>query len=206
MGFLQRLFGGRKTPAPAAPDLDGSRGAVIQAFHAIIAGPLDFDQLPDTDFAMWFPCTEDPAFVASPFQYRITEVFAAQSSHLSWIAGDFLKTLKVIRSEGTTARVELPEDTQYFAFETAQQEPVILTLSGEKGLRLHFAGTTAFGYRLQFLEAFLQYCTAWKALLELLNVPADPPAEFPGWWELTREMSLEMERHEPLLFVGKIAL
>ena len=89
----------------------------------------------------------------------------------SFITADLLKTLKLV--DERTFRLGLPDNFQAFAFLSTDYEQVILSLSQEKGIRLHFAETTPFKYRVAFMDNFISYCKAWKSIIELNNGEKD---------------------------------
>ena len=208
MSLFKKLFG--KPATKSAQDTepknenesDGSRGTSILQFQRSIQQSIEWDELNDVEFAMWQTCDEDSRFAASPLTDKWTSVYSLTKYCWSFITADLLKTLNLADEE--TFRLGLPESFQAFAFLTTDDEQVVLSLSQEKGIRFHFAETTPFQYKVQFMDSFIAYCKAWKSLIESNNGENDEDLEFENWWLLTRKTSIAVEENEPLTGVGKI--
>ncbi len=206
MGLFKRFFG--KQPSEnsvqieSENEMDGSKGNIILEFQRSIKESIDWNELEDVEFAMWLPCEEDKQFAKSPITDKWTEIYSITKLYWSYIAADILKTLGEIDEE--TFRIGLPENFQAFAFLTVEDEQIVFSVSQEKGIRLHFAKTTPFEYRLLFMDHFLSYCKAWKDLIEQNNGEQDDDLEFDRWWALTIKTSKTIEEKEQLTGVGKI--
>ncbi|MEO6759438.1 MAG: hypothetical protein ABIO24_08280, partial [Saprospiraceae bacterium] len=114
-----------------------------------------------------------------------------------------LKILDIIEKD--ECRMGFPDTFEVFPFLTVDNEQVVLSLSPEKGIRLHFSDASSLGYRLNFLDKFIDYCAAWKNLLASNNGEQDENLNFADWWTLTVKTSIEVEKQKPLTGVGKIA-
>lgn len=176
--------------------------AVIHAFREQLREQIEWETLSDVQFAMWLPSDSDPTFTASPIRERWNTIYELTKNSWSYITANMLYSLGVIEK---TFRVNLPEEFMPFAFVTAQDEQVILSLSQEKGIRLHFAETTRLEYRITFLDFFTAYCRAWNNLIEENDGHKDDDIGFGRWWEATVKTSVTMEEQEPLTGVGIIA-
>jgi len=155
------------------------------------------------EFAMWMPGEQDKSFATSLIADKWTKIYELTKHCWSYITADMLTTLKVVE-EGVT-RINLPASFQAFAFLTKENEPVILSLSAEKGIRLHLASTTTLYYRISFLDQFIRYCDAFKYLVEFNNGEKDADTGAAEWWRLTCKVSIEAEKNGPIKGVGKIA-
>ena len=206
MSIFKKLFGGRtkESPQETKPEdkLDGSRGDTILNFQHSIQKSIEWNELKNVEFAMWFPCEEDKTFSTSSITEKWTILYSLTKDYWSFITADILKTLDLVDEE--TFRLGLPENFQAFAFLTTDNEQVILSLSQEKGIRLHFAETTSYKYRIAFMDNFISYCNAWKSLIELNNGEKDEDLGFEAWWLLTAKTSMAVEEKGPLTGVGKI--
>lgn len=202
MSIFKRLFGGQEKQKTDQALLDGSHGNLIATFQDIIAQKINWDELNDVEFAMWLPSENDNRFSNSEIISKWTEIFNLTNRYWSYITADLLKILKVIGDD--EMQMELPQENTTFALLTNQNEQIILSLSAEKGIRFHFASTTSFEYRMNFLKDFLNYCKGWEGLVNKLNQPADENAEFSEWWALTIKASKMADINEPILAVGKI--
>ncbi|GAA3920570.1 hypothetical protein GO495_00580 [Chitinophaga oryziterrae] len=163
---------------------------------------IEWDSLKDVEYAMWLPADQDAKFAASPITEKWTQVYSITKDYWSYITANLLETLGLI--EKGMFRTELPEELQAYAFTTKGGEQVILSLSKEKGIRLHFASTTSLDSRLHILNKFILYCKAWKDMIALTNEAPDKDLGFAGWWGLLKKTSEEVEKGEPLEGVGKI--
>ena len=206
MGFLRKLFGGQTKTESTMEDsstlLDGSRGNIIIDFQKTISKLIAWEELEDVEFGMWLPCERDPHFYNSLIAEKWTIIYNLTQKHWSYITADLLKTLKLI--DENTSRIGLPDDFQAFAYLTTENEQVILSTSKEKGIRLHFADSTSFDYRCEYLDKFIEYCTAWQGLISLLNGKQDEDLGFLKWWEFTSETSKKVNQVQPLTGVGQI--
>ncbi|MBK7573416.1 MAG: hypothetical protein IPI10_18105 [Bacteroidetes bacterium] len=202
MSIFKNLFGGKAKQKTDEPELDGSAGNLIVKFQNIISHEINWDDLNDVEFAMWLPSETDNRFSNSEIIGKWTEIFNLTSNYWSYITADLLKLLQVIGDD--EMRMALPEENTTYALLTNQNEQIILSISVEKGIRFHFASTTSFEYRMNFMNDFLNYCKGWKSLLTKLNEPPDENIGFSQWWELTVKASKMADVNEPILAVGKI--
>jgi hypothetical protein len=208
MSLFKKLFGKpatesvQDTASKNENESDGSQGTIILQFQRSIQQSIEWQELNDVEFAIWLPCDEDPRFTTSPLTDKWTSIYSLTKHLWSFIAADLLKTLNLVDEE--TFRLGLPDSFQAFAFVTTDGEQVVLSLSQEKGIRFHFAETTPFHYRVQFMDNFIAYCKAWKSLVESNNGEKDEDLGFENWWLLTRKTSIAVEENEPLTGVGKI--
>jgi hypothetical protein len=208
MSIFKKLFG--KPTKESSPviepenehKLDESPGEKIITFQHSIKHSIEWNDLNDVEFAMWLPCDQDKLFASSPFTDKWTVAYSFTKYNWSYIAADLLKTLNLADEE--TFRIGLPDTFQAFAFLTTDDEQIILSLSEEKGIRLHFAETTSLNYRLLFMDHFVSYCKAWNDLIELNDGEKDDDLGFEKWWSLTLKTSISVEENEPLTGVGKI--
>jgi len=181
---------------------DGSRGDIIIHFKSLISGSLEWNKLSDIEFAMWLSSDDDLEITTSPVISEWAEIYALTRNYWSYIAADFLKTLGHIDEK--TMRITLPEEFQAFAFTTSESEQVILSLSQEKGIRVHFAKTTPLKYKLDFLKDFKSYCRAWKELIDINNARQDEDLSFNEWWELALKTVEAIQQKEQVESFGKI--
>lgn len=181
---------------------DGSHGEIIIHFRSLISEYLEWDNLSDIEFAMWLPSDNDPVITTSPVIGVWTDIYTITRYYWSYITADFLKVLGLVDED--TMRVSLPKEFQAFAFTTSEEEQAILSLSEEKGIRIHFAKTTPLRYRLGFLKDFMSYCKAWKGLIDKNNAPQDEELGFTEWWELALKTAVAVQQKEPVESFGKI--
>ena len=213
MSIFKKLFGKPTKESTQETDsenkidseskLDGSIGEIILKFQHSIQKPIEWNELKNVEFAMWLPCEEDKLFASSPMLEKWIVLYSLTKHYWSFITADILKTLKVV--DENNMRVSLPDNFMAFAFLTTDDEQVILSLSKEKGIRLHFAETTPLKYRLLFMNNFILYCNAWKGMVDLNNGKKDEDIGFEKWWTLMVETTIGVEAIEPVLFVGSIA-
>lgn len=207
MGVLKRLFG-KKEPEKTTKkinnqdNLDGSRGDIILHFKNQIKNQIEWDKLEDVKFGMWLPSSENESLKDSGIIDKWNSIYKYTSTYWSYISADLLKTLGLLGDNNF--RLNLPNEFQAFAFVTDKNEEIVLSLSQEKGIRLHFSENTSLDYRLNFLDSFEQYCKAWSELIKIKNGKIDTDLKFKDWWELNVKVSLETEKYEPLTGVGVI--
>lgn len=208
MGIFKKIFGRQSKEiiqnTTQIKKTDGSFGDTILRFQNSIQKSIEWDDLKNVEFAMWLPCNEDKTFASSPITEKWTTVYSLTKDYWSYITADLLKTLEL--TDEKTFRLGLPDNFEAFAFLTNDNEQIILSLSKEKGIRLHFAETTPFKYKVAFLDNFISYCIAWKELIEFNNGPKDENLGFEEWWLFTLKTSIAVEEQEPLTGVGKIVI
>lgn len=206
MSIFKKFFGkkAKESPKDKKPEnkSDGSRGEIILNFQYTIQKSIEWDELKDTRFAMWLPCDQDKLFASSPITDKWSTVYTLTRNYWSYITADLLKTLKIVDEK--IFRLRLPDDFQSFAFLAPGNEQIILSLSAEKGIRLHFSETTSLDYRLSFMDNFIQYCKCWKELVDINKGTQDDDSGFQKWWAFTVETSIAIEENEPLTGVGII--
>jgi hypothetical protein len=183
--------------------MDTQKGSAIIEFREHL-NLTDLSAVPATiEFAMWLPSEQDQVFTDSLIKEKWNTIYELTKHCWSYITADMLKTLHVV--DDGVARINLPNNFQAFIFNTKENEPVILSLETEKGIRLHLASTTTLYYRIDFLDKFIRYCDAFRYLVEFNNGDMDADTGVAGWWTSTREVSIEAEKKGPLKGVGKIA-
>lgn len=203
MSFLKKLFGGRSEKATDEHETaETSPGYIILRFKQSIGQLIEWEYIKNVDFAMWLPCEEDNLPSTSPLVEKWSILYDLTHHYWSYITADLLKTLGIIQNE--TLRMGLPEDFQAYPFLTADGEQVILSLSREKGIRLHFAATTSLPYRIHFLDEFISYCQSWKKLIDRNKGKKDEDIGFTAWWNMTRELVTGLKEKEPVRSIGKI--
>ncbi|KQS88525.1 hypothetical protein [Chryseobacterium sp. Leaf394] len=207
MGIFKNFFGGQTKHGSQDNkqdgELDGSRGNVILNFQHLIQESIEWNELKEVEFAMWLPCDQDNNFASSPMVDKWSTAYSLTKNYWSYIVADLLKTQKLVDEK--TFRLGLPDNFQAFAFLTTDGEQIILSLSKEKGIRLHFSETTSLKYRLSFMNSFIMYCKAWKELADINKGKQDDDLGFENWWSFTVETSIALEENEPLIGVGIIA-
>jgi len=208
MSIFKKIFGGKSKEiiqnTTQVNKTDGSFGDTILSFQNSIQKSIEWDDLKNVEFAMWLPCDEDKTFASSPITERWTTVYSLTKDYWSYITADLLKTLGL--ADEKTFRLGLPNNFEAFAFLTNDGEQVIMSLSKEKGIRLHFSEITPFKYKVTFLDNFISYCNSWKELIEFNNAKKDENLGFEEWWLLTLKTSISVEENEPLTGVGKIVI
>ncbi len=182
--------------------LDGSRGTIILNFQAQLVKQIELDSLEDVNFGMWLPSEGNGSFEDSGIIEIWNSIYETTSNCWSYVAADLLKTLKL--ADERIFRLNMPDEFWACAFETKDKEQIILSLSKEKGIRLHFSEKTTLAYRTEFLKNFDRYCTAWREFIALSNGKEDSDLEIGQRWALNVKVALEAEKHEPLTAVGQI--
>lgn len=200
MSFFKKIFSKQVTDISNQP-AGKTLARLIVEFQQEL-NLIEWDNLKDVRYAMWLPSDEDANFAASPVTEKWTQVYSITKDYWSYITANLLDTLGLI--EKGMFRMDLPDQIQAYAFATKEGEQVILSLSKEKGIRLHFAETTSLDSRLHILNKFILYCKAWKDMIALTNETPDKDLGFAGWWDLLKKTSEEVEKGEPLEGVGKI--
>lgn len=200
MSFFKKIFSKQVTDISNQP-AGKTLARLIVEFQQEL-NLIEWDNLKDVRYAMWLPSDEDANFAASPVTEKWTQVYSITKDYWSYITANLLDTLGLI--EKGMFRMDLPDQIQAYAFATKEGEQVILSLSKEKGIRLHFAETTSLDSRLHILNKFILYCKAWKDMIALTNETPDKDLGFAGWWDLLKKTSEEVEKGDPLEGVGKI--
>jgi hypothetical protein len=210
MSFLKNLFGGKKNddaPAYSEPNLPPipSPGAVMIAFEQAIGKTIELGDLREDQYTMWHPCDEDKQFVSSPLVGNWTMIYSITQSYWSYIFADLVKMLKL--TDNPPFRLALPDELNTFAILTSDSGEVVLSVSKEKGIRLHFSEQTSFANRAGFLQQFANYCRAWKQTVDTNKGPKDNDLGFKQWWNQTVKVSAGIEeKGEPVLSVGTVRI
>jgi hypothetical protein len=200
MSFFKRIFG-----KPVTENINLPSGKTLARLIVEFQQDLnliEWDALKDVEYAMWLPCDQDKQFASSPITQKWTQIYSITKNYWSYITANLLDTLDLI--DKGVFKTDLPEPLKAFAFATKEGEQIILSLSKEKGIRLHFAATTSLDYRLHILNKFALYCNAWKEMVGLTNEIPDEDVGFAGWWEATKKASEAVEKVEPIKGVGQI--
>jgi hypothetical protein len=203
MDFLKNIFG-KKEADPFKEALEGPHGAAIIAFREELDSVIEKTDLKEKNFAMWLPAEGDEKVASSPIIELWNSTYTASCRHWTYITADLLKVLKVLN--GKTGRMELPREMVSFPFQTRDREQMLVSFSHEKGIRFHMAESTPLAYRVQFLDKFLAYCTAWATLVDQLQGEPDEDIGFKGWWDSALSVALQTEKQKAVMGLGKLVL
>ncbi len=208
MSLFKKLFDSgsqnrKKEENPKKMD-NGERGLLLHNFHRTIKKTINKDELENVPFAMWLPCQEDSIFTSSEISNLWSLVYENTKNSWTYITADFLKKLGVAKEEDT--RIDLPNDFMIFPYLTTDNVQIILSISREKGIRLHFSETTPYHYRLNYLKSFTEYCRAWNELIVKFNGDRDEAIGFTDWWQTMLEVAKQTEQKKPLTGIGQVAL
>ncbi len=186
---------------PELPPIENIE-AVIDLFFNFLEKPISYEELREGEYALWLPCVEDQVFTKSRITKKWTDIYAANKTVQSYIAAEILRHFGLI--EDFINRIQLPVDTDTIAIQATEGEHIIISFSQEKGIRFHFAESTAYNFRLDFLERFLHYCRAKKHQVDNEGWAQNLDNESAGWWESTVKVTANIEKNGPVEAVGKI--
>ncbi len=104
---------------------------------------------------------DEDKFTGSRTQLALTRIYTALDGIESYVTASILKQTGHVKNE-KVARLILPKEPQTISLTGPEEQPMLLDLSQEKGVRFFFPITTSKDYRDTFLENFAGYCEEWK--------------------------------------------
>ncbi len=127
-------------------------------------------ELPQEDYAMWWPTESEPSFFDSAAMGYLDRIFASLDGIESYIISVILRETGYQETDG---RVALPEYAQ-LPIEGPGETPMIISASREKGLRFHFpVSLVTPEYRDMFLHNLVIYCENMKEHILENKYPLD---------------------------------
>ena len=171
------------------------------------------------EYAMWWPCTEEPRFSGSATQHQISKAYETMSGFESWYFT--LLVEEILPDQKTDGRFALPTETARFPI-VLEDGLFVISASAEKGLRLHFASSMSYARRLEWWTRWATQCEAVAAILARRGASPDaqtprswkeklalrrsglPPEAPLAWWNQMLQVTQTTESVEPLLKVGAL--
>jgi hypothetical protein len=169
---------------------------------------VQLEDIPPGAYAMWWATDDHPSFGESVAAKSIGRVYRALDGIETYVLVDLLRLIDAIETDST--RMAYPEEPLQIFVEGPEQQPLVLTISQEKGIRFHFnMNITPIAYRDEFLRQFAEYAESWKRRIEAAQRPKDQDWEprALGWWELAEKVSIEAARRaEAPLQIGVVII
>ncbi|KAB8140310.1 hypothetical protein F8S13_24065 [Chloroflexia bacterium SDU3-3] len=179
----------RRSPAqPPAPDRQGPRFS--DHFSADSGGAVS------GSYAMWFPSAEEtPASLAHALGV-IDRVYESMDSIETFALAEILGCFGGI--ERDVMRVTLPDETAILPMRSAAGLSFLLSVSQEKGIRLHFLRSAPDDLRAEALSSFTSYFAARRQQIiqDLLGIPTPPATTYVGkaWWDTMKEVASGLQK------------
>jgi len=172
------------------------------------------------EYAMWWPCSEEPRFAGSATQAQISRAYRAMSGfesyHFTLLVG------QILPNQESKGRFALPPQTARFPLLVGDGAMLIVSAGAEKGLRLHFPCDMIYAKRLDWWTRWADQCEQVAAILQKNDTVPDaqtprtwkeklrlrrsglPPEAPLAWWKQMIEVTRATESVEPLLKVGAL--
>lgn len=163
--------------------------------------------LPPGEYAMWFPSTDEPLFAPSLTRQNIGCVYEALNGITTYVLADILRRYEGNRDPAR--RFALPDDQLVLTILSPDDQVFALSVSKEKGIRLHFNRSTSALDRNRILAAFKEYCGNLRGNIVEAGFPFDEASESPPieWWHATEHVAHELEeKFEPLEGIGILTI
>lgn len=172
------------------------------------------------EWAMWWPCAQEPRFSNSATQQLISRAFEAMSGFESYAFTLCFEDL--LPAESSNGRFALPFDTARFPLALSNGEVLVLSASAEKGLRLHFPPDMSYARRREWWTKWAEQSEVVADILKRRGAQPDaltprtwkekwrlhrsglPPEAPLSWWKQMIEVTRATEAVEPLLKVGAL--
>ena len=172
------------------------------------------------EYSMWWPCPEEPRFAGGATQKAISRAYQTMSGFESWYFT--LLVNEILSDQKTSSSYALPTETARFPIVLEDGAIFIISASAEKGLRLHFAPSSRYAWRLDWWNRWAAQSEAVAAILEKRGATPDaearrtwkeklalrrsglPPEAPLKWWNQMVQVSQTTEAVEPLLKVGTL--
>jgi len=162
--------------------------------------------IPQDDYAMWFPSDIDKSFTHSDFRQSINRLYEQMAGIETYIVAEVLKMAQKIPTD--IGRLALPDQLFLLPFKTSQDIPFIVSMSEEKGIRLHFAKMHSSAKdKMEVLVEFSNFSSLIKNTITMLGGELDEhehhkPIE---WWQMCEEEAINTEaRGDELQGLGMI--
>jgi len=163
--------------------------------------------LPPGEYAMWFPSADEQLFAPSLTRQNIGRVYEALNGIATYALADILHRHEGYRDHAR--RVALPDDQLVLTIFGLNDLIFALSVSKEKGIRLHFDRSISPLDRDRIHAAFLEYCVMLRNNITKLGLPLDEVSESSPieWWRATEYAALEIEQKvEPLEAIGILSI
>lgn len=132
------------------------------------------------NYAMWAEHPEEPVFSQSPSMESIGRAYRASSGIDSYIAAAFLREFGLVPEDA--GRIDLPEELMTLAAQGPEGQPLILSISREKGVRFHFHSECPPQYRNRFWHCYARFCEGMREHVLNHGLSADDPDDPQQWW------------------------
>jgi hypothetical protein len=193
-------------PPDAPSPEDAARYETIISFVQSLQA---VDELPPGKYAMWWAAEDGERFQDSPCFQAWDDAYHTLDGIESYVLGMLIGAIHPDAVEGP--RVKYPPTPLRFLVEGPKQEPLVLSLDQEKGIRFHFnAERCEPEYRDLFVASFAAFAQALRTHIEQGASELDPAWEPRAldWWtrmKLTLAI-LEKEQKKPARLVGFIPI
>ncbi len=149
-------------------------------------------EIPAGQYAMWRPAPQDPEFGTSRTAVLLDELYDLLDPLASYACAQVARTVGWVEDHPDTVRVALPDDLATAHVETQDGVRFLVSVSAEKGVRLHFSEETTPEVREGVLDGFCGHLRQLAAGLNEQRLPAEiyaidtqPPS---AWWKAMRNV------------------
>ncbi len=177
------------------PLTDSTPAAPLTSALRVALEPWPADRpFPEGDYALWWPSTEGEHLSTTEEGRLLTRIFTLQDEAASLVYGLLTEQLHWNHQPSDLLRRELPEQTQYLNVMDERGQPLLLSASQDKGIRLHpLRSPESEQMRRYWLEQSEQFFkVAVKLLLEakqpLDTLWMDYETRPSQWWKAAQQV------------------
>lgn len=168
-------------------------------FRTFEAADLSPGEIKKGTYAMWWATPNEKSFGKAQASKNLRRAYKALDGIEEYVFARMAWELKLIDQEA--ARVALP-DTFDIAVKGPENEPFILNVSKEKGIRFLFnTKKTTPEYRDNFWKTFADYAEEWKKGAKKEKLPTKKQEPRPADWYLAVEQRAK-EHGKGITFIG----
>ena len=142
-------------------------------------------------YAMWWSTEEDAYFPNAPIQRLYHQIYTTIKGYETYMVGYILSEIKMKGYEDLN-RVQLPNEQQEIPVKGPEYQPILISLSMEKGIRFHFSKeNTNKNYIHHFLTQIHLSLKELRNLLEQQGIEEDTSRESCGldWFQYITRLS-----------------
>ena len=178
------------SPDPVAVDQPDQQ----QPMSEFVATLTQVEDVPDGRYSMWWSKDNADSFVDSPCHAALERIYKFADGIETRLLGTLLSGIDAI--EPHVDRIQYLDESLTVYLNGPEANPVVLTVSQEKGIRFHFHETTCKAeYRDEFLQRYADYVAAIRTEVEENGSALDPEWDPRAleWWQLSINAMNQME-------------
>ena len=203
--LAEELLASAEQPAPvyfAPADLPAADPAPLEVMKTVMEPRLlkrltEDQSTPAGSYAMWWGLEGDTDPGTSEDLDVWDAIYTTCDGIETYLHGFLLSQFEMIDASAGLADVDLPEDESLVVY-GPESQPIIISLSSEKGIRFHFhTEKCSRRYRQSFLEEILRLYTGIRNAIESSEIPTRELSENPAaWWRYLRGTLAEKSKND----------